>query len=209
MNKKYAFILGICIIIIASSAYLVFKVDWIIKENKISEIEAHFKDEQAVMNTREDTTLLLDEEIVYPDGENLEQIEGHNKNNNIDKFSDEDTTIKSSITEEESEETSTPIVEEVTLEETDEGTTSGSEVKDKWVQEEIDENRDLINESDLLTGSGIYNKLDTFYLLDMADGGLTPEEEIEVNEYLDSILEAGEKEVAWELYQRYIYLLNE
>ena len=93
---------------------------------------------------------------------------------------------------------------------TGDDTTSDSEavVKDGWVQAQIDEHIDEIDENDLLVGSEIYNKLDTIYLLDLAEDGLTPEEEDEVMAYLEKELEPDEVTVAFELYAKYVHLLE-
>lgn len=88
------------------------------------------------------------------------------------------------------------------------GSNGEAVVKDEWVQAEIDAHIDEIDEADLLIGSEIYNKLDTLYLLDMAEDGLTAEEEEEVKAYLEKELTPEEVTTAWELYVKYVHLLE-
>ena len=54
----------------------------------------------------------------------------------------------------------------------------------------------------------IFNKLDTGYLFDLADGGLTESEKAAVNAYLDNTLAPGERDKAMQLYNKYIHLLE-
>lgn len=90
----------------------------------------------------------------------------------------------------------------------DETGTSEKDVKDTWVQEQIDANRDQIEDDDLAIGADIYNQLDTAYLFELADGGLTEEEGLEVKAYLEANLSPSEIEAAMALYYEYADLLN-
>lgn len=81
-------------------------------------------------------------------------------------------------------------------------------VKDAWVQDQIDQNRDQINDSELYTGAAIYNQLDTAYLFGLSEGGLTEEEKQEVSHYLKANLSSGETDTAMSLYYEYVNLLN-
>lgn len=83
------------------------------------------------------------------------------------------------------------------------------QVKDQWIQNKINANRDKISQEDLNAGASIYNSLDTNYLFGMAEGGLTPEEDAKVQEYLQNNLTSGEREIAQRLYYNYVGLLNE
>lgn len=81
-------------------------------------------------------------------------------------------------------------------------------VKDAWIQEKIDENRDQIDDGELYTGAAIYNQLDTAYLFEFAAGGLTEEEKLQVKAYLEANLLPSEIETAMALYYEYVHLLN-
>ena len=81
-------------------------------------------------------------------------------------------------------------------------------VKDAWLQKVIDEKRGLIDENDLVTGSGIYNQLDTGYLFGLADSGLDPVERQEAETYLHSKLSPEEFTTAIQIYMKYVELLN-
>lgn len=81
-------------------------------------------------------------------------------------------------------------------------------VKDQWVNDMIVENKLNIEETDLNQGSTIYNKLDTAYLFQLAENGLTEEERLEVMAYLELNLMPNEIARAQELYEKYIGLVN-
>lgn len=81
-------------------------------------------------------------------------------------------------------------------------------VKDQWVQQQINDNRDQIEDADLYTGAEIYNVLDTGYLFDLAEGGLTDEEREEVEAYLRATLTPDQLETALTLYNKYVHLIN-
>ncbi|PKM55452.1 MAG: hypothetical protein CVV00_04105 [Firmicutes bacterium HGW-Firmicutes-5] len=81
-------------------------------------------------------------------------------------------------------------------------------VKDQWVNQKIITHKDQISDSDLSTGAGIYNQLDTNYLFGIAEGGLSVEEEEEVKAYLRANLSEAELGTAIELYYKYVHLLN-
>lgn len=87
-------------------------------------------------------------------------------------------------------------------------TPAGKQVKDSSVQEKINANRDKISDEDLSAGSAIYNTLDTGYLFGLADGGLTAEENAEVQKYLRANLGDSEYQIAQRLYYNYVGLLN-
>ncbi len=81
-------------------------------------------------------------------------------------------------------------------------------VKDQWVNQKIITHKDQISDSDLSTGAGIYNQLDTNYLFGIAEGGLSAAEEEEVKAYLRANLSEAELGTAIELYYKYVHLLN-
>jgi len=81
-------------------------------------------------------------------------------------------------------------------------------VKDQWVNQKIITHKDQISDSDLSTGAGIYNQLDTNYLFGLAEGGLSVEKEEEVKAYLRANLSEAELGKAIELYNKYVHLLN-
>lgn len=81
-------------------------------------------------------------------------------------------------------------------------------VKDGWINEKINQNREKIDDSDLSRGAAIYNRLDTDFIFGLADGGLTDEERKQVNDYLKSQLEGADYEIAQNLYYKYVGLLN-
>lgn len=87
-------------------------------------------------------------------------------------------------------------------------TATGKQVKDSSVQDKINANRDKISDEDLSAGSAIYNTLDTAYLFGLADGGLTTEENAEVQKYLRANLGDSEYQIAQRLYYNYVGLLN-
>ncbi len=87
-------------------------------------------------------------------------------------------------------------------------TAAGKQVKDASVQDKINANRDKISDEDLSAGSAIYNTLDTAYLFGLADGGLTSEENAEVQKYLRANLGDSEYQIAQRLYYNYVGLLN-
>lgn len=81
-------------------------------------------------------------------------------------------------------------------------------VKDEWVNNIINENIDSIAEDDLEAGTPIYNKLDTDYLLGLAEDGLTDEEREEAMAYLEEALTEDELAVMMILMDRYLGLVN-
>ncbi len=85
---------------------------------------------------------------------------------------------------------------------------ANSFVKDGWINEKINENKDKISENDLDRGARIYNGLDTDYLFTLADGGLTDEERAQVDAYLSKTLSGGDYQLAKELYYKYVGLLS-
>lgn len=107
------------------------------------------------------------------------------------------------------------LVEEASSEDTGsdaaaavEDNTPGAVVKDDWVQNQIDANKDQIDDTDLAVGAEIYNSLDTEYLFNLAEDGLTEEEKVQVNEYLRSNLTDEQYETAKTLYYKYVDLLE-
>lgn len=84
----------------------------------------------------------------------------------------------------------------------------GSEVNDPWLQEQIDRNKDQIDEEDLKAGTEIYNHLDTEYLFGLMEGGLTEDEKIKFKEHLKANLSGEELDKMMELYNRYIGLVK-
>lgn len=85
---------------------------------------------------------------------------------------------------------------------------SNSFVKDGWINEKINENKDKISENDLDRGARIYNGLDTDYLFSLSDGGLTDEERAQVDAYLSKSLSGADYQLAKELYYKYVGLLS-
>lgn len=85
---------------------------------------------------------------------------------------------------------------------------NGLYVKDGWINQKINENREKINDADLTRGADIYNSLDTDFIFSLADGGLTPEERAQVDNYLKSKLGGSDYELAKSLYFKYVGLLN-
>ncbi len=81
-------------------------------------------------------------------------------------------------------------------------------VKDGWINEKINSNRDKINDGDLARGADIYNRLDTDFIFGLADGGLTDIERKQVDEYLKSQLQGADYEIAQNLYYKYVGLLK-
>lgn len=81
-------------------------------------------------------------------------------------------------------------------------------VKDGWVNEKINENKDKISTADLERGAAIYNTLDTDFIFGLADNGLTDEERKQVDDYLRSQLSGGDYELAKALYNKYVGLLT-
>lgn len=81
-------------------------------------------------------------------------------------------------------------------------------VKDDWINQKINENKEDINRNDLDIGAAIYNSLDTDYLFSLSDEGLTAEEKVMVDEYLSSQLSGADYEIAKELYYKYVELLR-
>lgn len=86
--------------------------------------------------------------------------------------------------------------------------TSAPVIKDPWLQEVIDEKKDLIKEADLASGAEIYNKLDMEYLFSLAEGGLTEGKKKKVQAYLSSMLSPEENKRAMDLYLKYVGLLG-
>ena len=84
----------------------------------------------------------------------------------------------------------------------------GSEVNDPWLQEQIDRNKDQIDEEDLKAGTEIYNHLDTEYLFGLMEGGLTEEEKVLFKEHLKANLSGAELDKMMELYNKYIGLVK-
>lgn len=84
----------------------------------------------------------------------------------------------------------------------------GAKVNDARIQAVIDQNRDYINQNDLVTGADIFNKLDTGYLFGLSNGGLTPDERKQAEDYLHGHLSQGEYDTAIDLYMKYVGLLN-
>ncbi len=81
-------------------------------------------------------------------------------------------------------------------------------VKDQWVNDMIQENRQDISDSDLNAGVPIYDKLDSSYLFSLAEDGLTEDEKREARAYMESRLTGSELSRAIELYNKYIGLVN-
>ena len=82
-------------------------------------------------------------------------------------------------------------------------------VSNEWIQAEIDKNIDQIDLTDLERGAAIFERLDTHYLFELADGGLTPEEKIKYEAYLDQQLTKEEKDLVKTLFDKYVGLLND
>lgn len=67
--------------------------------------------------------------------------------------------------------------------------------------------RGEISEADIEAGKRLYGAVDTQYIYGMMEGGLTPEEDAAVQNYLHSIFSGSEYDRAKELYYRYAHLM--
>jgi hypothetical protein len=81
-------------------------------------------------------------------------------------------------------------------------------VKDEWVDDMIQDNKDSISDADLEKGAAIYNQLDTKTIISLVEGGITAEEEILLTEYLESNLSPEQLELAKVLFSKYIGLVD-
>lgn len=91
---------------------------------------------------------------------------------------------------------------------TEDNPISVNTIKELWLRQKIEENREAVGESDLATGLELYEKLDTNFLFEKANDGLTVDEVDEVYSYLKENLTYEEYSAVLELYNKYIGLLQ-
>lgn len=130
----------------------------------------------------------------------------------VDSEANTNTTESSDENNEEAinieEATDNNIDESTNIEETSDPADEEQYVKDEWVDDMIQDNKDSIDSNDLAAGAAIYNKLDTAYLFALADGGMTDDEKAEAMLYLETNLSAEEFILAKALFNKYIGLAN-
>ncbi|PKM57728.1 MAG: hypothetical protein CVU98_04535 [Firmicutes bacterium HGW-Firmicutes-3] len=217
MVKKIIFGIGLCVVIGFTIPFIMSKQN--LGQNiDVEDLKKQFEQELEMMQEqtlRESYEAMWDEHMEKNPQELddlLGEIEKSNNsevdiNPNVD--AEEETTVTPSSTT-----ATTAVADEVDFVDVETIPLSDGEVitekivKDQWVNQKIQIHKDQISDSDLGTGAGIYNKLDTNYLFGLAEGGLTLEEEEEVKAYLRANLSEAELGTAIELYSKYVHLLN-
>lgn len=79
----------------------------------------------------------------------------------------------------------------------------------EWVDEKINDNKEDIDDSDLETGLSIGDKIDDDILLGYLEDGLTEEEKVDLQEYLQVVLTPEECQELNVLFKKYNYIFEE
>ncbi|MCF8018772.1 conserved protein of unknown function [Petrocella atlantisensis] len=225
MVKKIIIGLGLCVII-------GFSIPFVMSNQKpgqdidVEDLKKQFEQELERMQEqklRETYETMWDEHMDKNPQEledllnEIEQLNDHDIDADPDISEKDEDTLEpiTDVTVSHAEDTSTTLPDEevdimdVTLIPLSDGEAITEQVvKDQWVNQKIITHKDQISDSDLSTGAGIYNQLDTNYLFGIAEGGLSVEEEEEVKAYLRANLSEAELGTAIELYYKYVHLLN-
>lgn len=178
------------------------------------ENEAEVISKGEMLMTTEHEGVALTEEVSL-DQEVIKTEEGtQNTEDSNDDKSNIDESLEDKNEAQETEETKTTSSDELDIYET-QSIPAGDElvkvepiVGNKWVDQKIAENLDDISESDLSQGLALYSLLDTNYLFGLAEGGLTPEEKVEMQAYLSKTLTPSQVSAVMTLYSKYVHLLN-
>lgn len=186
------------------------EIDYIAKKEKIVE---DFSEELLVMlaleskrteaKAKEQTETQASEPTAEDDPDTTPSQEDTDQ---VDESQSDKTSTTTSQTETTDTKTQT-LTKTVTP--TKEEKKSTVKVDNEWLQAEIDKNIESIDMSDLERGAAIFERLDTKYLFDLADGGLTDEEKLLYDAYLDAQLTPEEKRLVKVLYDKYVGLLND
>ncbi len=179
------------------------------KSQLLAEVQLQFIEDLQEAN-RAETTLIVSQEIVEESSEFKEPVEEL-----VTTTTDTPGAVQQETTQS-PEDVQVPLGDEQNFYEIG-GTPLGGDdqndseekvVKDAWVQDQINANRDQISDDDLYAGAAIYNALDTDFLFGLAADGLTEDEKVEVKAYLEATLTPNETALAMELYMKYAHLLN-
>jgi len=204
--KKIFIILFFSCILLVTSIYLPRAINKDHKELSynskkiISEDSITNNTEQA--NTSETKAIQTESVITNTTKQQVNVTEVKNDIKNIND--PEKETIEKETAEIEKE----TIEEETTEEETVKTAYKGKEVNNTWIQSQIDENRDYIDEGDLNVGSNIYSKIDMGYIFSLTKDGMTDEERVQMRDHLLSNLSPSEYNIAKNLFNKYIGMVK-
>ena len=172
-----------------SSRQLETKVNKTVKSNNASDCVINEKEKIELDNNKTEEENTKNNNDIKNEEEQVIQSNVVNQKNNLESTDQRNTREKNDSVN--------------TKEEEKINKTTNAIVKDSWVQEKIDENREQINDNDLSVGSEIYNKLDTEYIYGLLDEGLSEMEERELKEYIDKNLSEDEYITMKQLINKY------